>query len=116
MVKVDDAQKQLEAGWGGPRQKRWAVQGKRAVVNVDPVAYEFVVQLARLCHRPNLEMCAQIFAAGLESLTGYSVQELCTNDFTVRMKPTGVTQRGPLTHEQVRAIAEQLVMVTGGRP
>lgn len=111
MVATSDARKKsradTELGWGGSRQKKWQTQGKRAVVHVEPGAYEFVVQLSRLCRRNNMEMCSHIFAAGLESLTGFSIKEISENDFQITARAADRPQpgTGALTHDQVRAVA-----------
>jgi hypothetical protein len=117
MVMASDGQKQArsntELGWGGARQKKWQVQGKRAVVHIEPGAYEFVVQLAQLCRRGSMEMCSHIFAAGLESLSGFSIKELSREEFQITVKSadrpkTGV---GRLTHEQVREVAKMFAII-----
>src|SRR5688572_30635097 len=118
MVMANDGQKRArtktELGWGGSRQKKWGVQGKRAVVNVEPGAYEFVVQLSQLCRRGNMEMCAHIFAAGLESLTGFTAKQLAQEDFQITVRGSERPQYAPgvaLTHEQVRAVAKMFAII-----
>jgi hypothetical protein len=116
MVMEDDAQKKARtksgAGWGGFRQKHWDVMGKRAVVQVDPIAYEFVIQLARMCKRTNKDMCSQIFAAGLESLTGFSIKEICEEEFGINVR-SSVGERAPFTHEEVRLAAKKFFIIDG---
>lgn len=117
MVMSTDGQKKArtdsELGWGGARQRKWRIQGKRAVVHVEPAAYEFVVQLSQLCRRPNMEMCSHIFAAGLESLTGFTVKEISENDFQINTRAAERPKpgEGALTHDQVRAVAKMFSIV-----
>src|SRR5687768_12231733 len=119
MVMANDAQKRSRenagVGWGGSRQKKWNVQGKRAVVHVEPGAYEFLTQLARLCNRGQMEMCAHVFVAGLESLTGFTATELAQEEFALQkirasVRPKGLADR-PLTHDEVRAVAAMFSIV-----
>lgn len=104
---ADDAHSEAQAkargelGWGGKRQKRWHQVGKRAVVSVDPQVYELVAVLAKLCLRPNRDLCSQIFAAGLESLTGHSILDLRMRKFMVALEGTQQRTRA-FTMEEVK--------------
>ncbi|MFZ2726441.1 MAG: hypothetical protein WAX77_09340 [Methylococcaceae bacterium] len=109
-MKADDALSQGDGGWGGAREKRWHETGKRAVVSVDAQAYELVTTLAKMCLRPNKDLCSQIFAVGLEALTGYTIEQLCDRKFTVEMK--AIRQRTKaFTLEDVKARAALLQMM-----
>ena len=107
MVKDDDDLSQVasvtrgDAGWGGARQSRWHQAGKRAVVMVDPQVYEMVVVLARLCHRPIRDLTPQIFAAGMEALTGRPIEDLRLKKFMVSLGQQLPTKRA-FTNEEVQ--------------
>jgi len=110
MVMADDALSQSDGGWGGAREKKWHETGKRAVVMVDAQAYELVTTLAKMCLRPNKDLCSQIFAIGLEQLTGYTIEQLCERKFTVEMR--AIRQRTKAcTMEAVRDRAALLQMM-----
>lgn len=99
-----------EQGWGGARQKRWHAVGKRAVVNVDPQVYEVVTALARLCRRPNNDLCSQIFAAGMEALTGHSIRDLRLRTFTMELDATKKMDRA-VTMAEVKERVKLLRML-----
>ena len=110
MVMADDALSEKESeGWGGARQRKWHVTGKRAVVHVDAFAYEFIIALARACGRSVQDFNSQIYAAGLESLSGHSVPEICTEQFGVPMGKRRRGQKKALTHDEVREVAATFV-------
>ena len=110
MMKDDDAHSASDGGWGGAREKSWHLHGKRAVVSVDAQAYELVTTLAKICLRPNKDLCSQIFAIGLETLTGHTIEELCERKFTVEMK--AIRQRTKaFTTEDVKERAALLQMM-----
>jgi hypothetical protein len=114
MADDDHSAKQAEArgelGWGGTRQKRWHMVGKRAVVNVDPQVYEIVTVLAKLCLRPGRDLCSQIFALGLESLTGHNIRDLRMRKFMVELEGTRQRTKA-FTHDEVRERVKLLKML-----
>jgi hypothetical protein len=122
MVKADDALSEKEGsireqvGWGGSRQHKWRVQGKRAVIHVEPGAYEFVTTLAKLCRRPGNDLCSQIFAAGLEKLTGFTLKQLAYRDFTAPLNSTLPKGKKAFTHEEVLAVANLFTLVVPEEP
>ena len=106
MVMAKDALSTKEPEWGGPREKKWEENGKRAVVMVDGNVYGLVVMLASLCRRTTKSLNAQIYAAGLEVLFGETVETLESQEVIVN-RP-----RKPLpkatSNEDVRTVAQQV--------
>lgn len=96
------------AGWGGPRQKSWHTTGKRAVVHIPPEMYEYVVALARACRRPAKDLNAQVYAAGIEALTGLTPDDLRTQRFAAPLR-AGARPARAMTHEEVREVANSFV-------
>ena len=97
------SQSQGEKGWGGKRDKSWHENGKRAVVPVHASVYEVVVALAGLCKRSHKSLNAQIYAAGLEVLTGQDIDTLTERPFTVA---NGRRLARATTDDDVRAAAK----------
>lgn len=104
MVMAKDALSQGGSGWGGPREKSWEENGKRAVVMVDAGVYSLVTMLAGFCRRPAKSLNAQIYAAGLEALFGESLDTLQGKEVSVTRPKPGAKK--PVTHDEVRAIAQ----------
>lgn len=113
---VSTANLREDVGWGGVRQKRWMVQGKRAVVHVEPGAYLFLTALARLCRRSNQDMCSQVFAAGMEALTGYTIKELSHREFSGPVSAGNAVVGRVMTHDEVRKIAQMFTLVQQDEP
>lgn len=112
MVMVDDTLSTKEMGWGGPREKNWEEDGKRAVVMVDAGIYALVTMLAGMCRRPAKSLNQQIYAAGLEALFGQSLDTLENEEVSV-LRPKGLQGRA-VTDEQVRAVAQEAFAFGGG--
>jgi hypothetical protein len=109
------ASQPTEAGWGGPRQRQWATNGKRAVVHVEPKAYEVVTLLARLCTRTIKDMNAHIYAAGLEALVGKPIRDIATLPHRVTPAPAGTPPlKRTMTTEGVQLIAKRIEFLSGG--
>lgn len=103
-MKADDALSQGNGDWGGPREKSWEENGKRAVVMVDAGVYSLVTMLAGFCRRPAKSMNAQIYAAGLEALFGESLDTLQGKEVSVTRPKPGLKK--PVSHADVRAVAK----------
>lgn len=103
-----------ELGWGGARQRRWHQAGKRAVVLVDPAVYSIVTALADACHRTNRDLNSQIYAAGMEALTGRSIEDLRLKTFAM-LPGQGPSGQRAFTHEEVRerfGLFKEVTLVT----
>jgi hypothetical protein len=105
MMKADDALSRGDGGWGGPREKSWEENGKRAVVMVDAGVYSLVTMLAGFCRRPVKSMNAQIYAAGLEALFGESLDTLQGKEVSVTRPKPGLPK--PTTHDDVLTLAQK---------
>jgi hypothetical protein len=113
MVMADDALSVNKGTWGGAREKKWHVEGKRAVVHVPPDVYQLVDLLAGLARRPTRDLCSQIFCAGMESLLGHSI-EILRGGYQVRpLQGSRANQPKPMTHEEIREMVSQCLVFVG---
>jgi hypothetical protein len=103
---------EAEHGWGGARQSRWRVDGKRAVVKVEPNAYAVAATLARLCNRPLLNFNVHVYRAGLAALMGVPIETICTGTMAVAPRTGGPTLAVARTDEEVRAVAQRITFTT----
>lgn len=110
MVMADDALSTGEELWGGPREKKWEKSGKRAVIMIDGPLYALVGTLARLCRRPIKSFNQQVYAAGIQALTGISVEDLTTRSFTVSLKGS---REVVIKDDEVRAMCRKALTLDG---